>query len=135
MCTGLRACILPIAKAQLTCSNLLSGGNLMACIVSSEDKLAKCFKATAPNFSLLSTFCVSQKAALIFVIFIFLIKNCYTQGFCWLLWMACKVIQRAWQAQEPLPQSTWCCSSFKRRWWELSCSIHSGFCKILCDNF
>lgn len=47
----------------------------MVCIVSSDDKLAKRFKAVAPHFSVLSAFCMSQKAAPIFVIFIFFNSN------------------------------------------------------------
>lgn len=65
--------MLPIAEAQLTCSNLFSSSNAMACIVSSDEKLAKCSKAVAPHLSVLSACCASEKAAPIFVIFIIII--------------------------------------------------------------
>jgi len=43
----------------------------MACAVSSDVKLAKRFTAAAPNFSVLSTFCVFQKPAPILLSFLF----------------------------------------------------------------
>lgn len=53
-------------------------------IVSSDDKLAKCFEAAVPNFSALPTSCVSQKAAPTSVYF--WIQSGYTRGVCWLFW-------------------------------------------------
>lgn len=124
LCGARSAHCLPIARAQLTCSNLFSSTDS---IVPSDDKPAKCSEAAAAQlFSSANSVCASESSTRVCYLY-FLIQKIHTvltvvtAVVCWLFCTA-KDTWQVWQRQEMLLH--------RRRWW----GPVGVSCKLLCDH-